>query len=123
MKCPLKKAGGGKGKTKSHGNRVKIGLATKQTEHGDAMGRIQLTLDRHCRGSHFTWDERLRLQCYHAGSNGYRKERSPTVLGKIFQKSPRTIARELDVFGQVEFLTFIMRNSPVVSSGPNNVKA
>lgn len=60
------------------------------------MGRIQLTLDRHCRGSHFTWDERLRLQCYHAGSNGYRKERSPTVLGKIFQKSPRTIARELD---------------------------
>jgi len=36
------------------------------------------------------------LQYPYAGSNGYRKERSPTVLGKILQKSPRTISRELD---------------------------
>jgi len=59
------------------------------------MGRRQLTLEKHCKGSHFTWGERLRLQFYYAGSNGYRKERSPSVLGKIFQKSARTIHREL----------------------------
>ena len=60
------------------------------------MGRTKLTLEPHCRGSHFTWDERLRLQYPYAGSNGYRKERSPTVLGKILQKSPRAISRELE---------------------------
>jgi len=59
------------------------------------MGRRQLTLKKHCKGSHFSWDERLRLQYYYVGSNGYRKEQSPTVLGKIFQKSPKTISREL----------------------------
>lgn len=60
------------------------------------MGRRQLTLRVHCKRSHFSWDERMRLQYYYAGSNGYRKERSPTILGKIFQKSPRTIRRELE---------------------------
>ena len=59
------------------------------------MGRSKLTLGRHCKGSHFSWDERLRLQYYYAGSNGYRKERSPTVLGAILQKSAKTISREL----------------------------
>ena len=59
------------------------------------MGRKKLTLTNHCRGSHFTWGERLKLQYYYAGSNGYREERSPTVLGKIFQKSRKTITREL----------------------------
>jgi len=58
------------------------------------MGRRQLTLGVHCKGSHFSWDERLRLQYYFTGSNGYRRQRSPTVLGKIFQKSPRTTSRE-----------------------------
>jgi IS30 family transposase len=43
------------------------------------------------------------LQYYYTGWNGYRKERSPTVLGKIFQKSPKTISRELRR-GMVEHL-------------------
>ncbi len=59
------------------------------------MGRRQLTLESHCRGSHFSWDERLTLQYYYSGTNRHRRERSPTVLGKIFEKSPRTIRREL----------------------------
>ena len=67
------------------------------------MGRKQLTLHEHCKGSHFNWCERLMLQYYYTGWNGYRKERSPTVLGKIFQKSPKTISRELRR-GMVEHL-------------------
>ena len=67
------------------------------------MGRKQSTLAAHCKGSHFTWEERLRLQYYYAGANGWRKERSATVLGKIFQKSPRTISRELER-GMVEHM-------------------
>ncbi|MGI5910467.1 MAG: IS30 family transposase [Sphaerochaetaceae bacterium] len=67
------------------------------------MGRRQLTLHEHCKGSHFNWGERLMLQYYYTGRNGYRKERSPTVLGKIFQKSPKTIGRELRR-GMVEHL-------------------
>lgn len=67
------------------------------------MGRRQLTLHEHCKGSHFNWGERLMLQYYYTGWNGYRKERSPTVLGKIFQKSPKTISRELRR-GMVEHL-------------------
>ena len=59
------------------------------------MGRKHLTLKQHCRGSHFTWAERLKLQYYWTGSNGYRKIRSHTLLEKIFQKSPKTIKREL----------------------------
>ncbi len=34
------------------------------------MGRKQFTLEQHCKGSHFTWDERLQLQYYYAGSKG-----------------------------------------------------
>ncbi|WP_320129629.1 hypothetical protein [uncultured Sphaerochaeta sp.] len=59
------------------------------------MGRRKLTLGRHCKGSHFTWGERLKLQYHYAGSNGYSKERSPTVLGIVFHKSAKTISREL----------------------------
>ena len=59
------------------------------------MGRKQFTLGKHCKGSHFTWAERLELQYYYTGTNGYRKESSPTVLGKIFQKNAKTISREL----------------------------
>jgi len=94
IKCPPKNGKDGE-KIVSHENRVIIGLPTNQHRHGDTMGRKQFTLEQHCKGSHFTWDERLQLQYYYAGSNGYRKERSPTVLGKIFQKNPKTISREL----------------------------
>lgn len=105
IKCPPKN-GGGKENEKSQGYRVKIGFPTKQTEHGDTMGRTQLTREAHCRGSHFTWDERLRLQYHYTGS----KERSPTVLEKNFQKSPKTIRRELGrrmvehVLGELPFI-------------------
>ena len=67
------------------------------------MGRRKLTLGKHCKGSHFSWGERLKLQYYFAGSNGYRKERSPTVLGMLFQKSAKTISRELQR-GMVEHM-------------------
>lgn len=35
------------------------------------------------------------LQYYYSETNGYSKERSPTVLAKVFQKSSKTITREL----------------------------
>jgi len=38
------------------------------------MGRRQ---GRHCRGSHFSWGERLMLQYYYAGTNGYAKNEAP----------------------------------------------
>ena len=78
INCPLKKGRDAK-KIESHGNRVILGLTTNQKTHGDTMGRRKLTLGKHCKGSHFSWGERLKLQYYYAGSNGYRKERSPTV--------------------------------------------
>ena len=34
------------------------------------MGRKQFTQEQHCKRSHFTWDERLQLQYYYAGSKG-----------------------------------------------------
>ena len=94
IRCPLKK-GEKAGKKISHGTRAIIGLTTNQEQHGENMGRKQFILEKHCKGSHFNWGERLKLQYYYAGTNKYRKERSPTVLGKIFQKSPKTISREL----------------------------
>ena len=109
MKCPSKNGEEGS-KIESHGNRAIIGLTTNQDKHGETMGRKQFTLEKHCRGSHFTWGERLKLQYYYAGSNGYRKERSPTVLGKILQKNRKTISRELargmveHVLGDIPFL-------------------
>ncbi len=82
-------------KEKSHGTRAIIGSSENQNRNEATMGRKQLTVQRHCRGSHFTWSERLMLQYYYCGSNGYAKERSPTVLAAIFQKNPKTISREL----------------------------
>jgi len=108
MKCPPKK-GRDAETMESHGNRAIFGLTTNQNIHGDPMGRRKLTLGKHCKGSHFSWGERLKLQYYFAGSNGYRKERSPTVLGMIFQKSAKTIGRELQrgmvehVLGDIPF--------------------
>jgi len=73
MKCPSKK-GRDADKRESHGNRAIFGLATNQNIHGDTMGRRQ---GRHCRGSHFSWGERLMLQYYYAGTNGYAKNEAP----------------------------------------------
>jgi IS30 family transposase len=82
-------------KGKSHGSCAIIGLTKNQNRTGTTMGRKQLIVQRHCKSSHFTWSERLMLQYYYCGSNGYTKERSPTVLAAIFQKHPKTISREL----------------------------
>jgi len=78
IKCPPKRGRSGKEK-KSHGSRAIIGFGKNQNRHGDSMGRTQLTLERHCKRSHFSWDERLALQYYYAGGNGYQKVRSPTM--------------------------------------------
>ena len=94
IKCPPKR-GRNRREKKSHGSRAIIGFEKNQDRHGDSMGRTQLTLERHCKRSHFTWGERLALQYYYAGTNGYQKVRSPTMLGKLFQKSAKTITREL----------------------------
>ena len=49
-----------------------------------------------CLGSHFTWDERLRLEYFLAGKNKYPKITNKEELGRIFNKSARTIRREID---------------------------
>jgi IS30 family transposase len=59
------------------------------------MGRIKLNIETGSKGTHFTWDERLRLQYYYAGTNRYPKIRSPKSLGILFCKSERTIRREI----------------------------
>lgn len=62
---------------------------------GEDMGRRHFTLENPPRGTHFTWDERLELQYYYTGANGYPKIRSPAALARHFGKSERTIRREL----------------------------
>lgn len=54
IKCPPKN-GKDVEKIESHGNRAIFGLATNQNKHGDTMGRRKLTLEKHCKGSHFFW--------------------------------------------------------------------
>ena len=88
IKCPPKRRKNRREK-KSHGSRAIISFGKNQDRHGDSMGRTQLTLERHCKRSHFTSGERLELRHYHAGSNGNRKLCSPTILGKILQKIPK----------------------------------
>ena len=59
------------------------------------MGRVKLIINSIPRKAHFTWDERLLLQYYYCGSNGYPKMRSPILLAQILSKSKRTISREI----------------------------
>lgn len=59
------------------------------------MGRKKLTIKSVCKHTHFTWEERLRLQYHHSGTNKYQKIISPTLLGQLFAKNERTIRREL----------------------------
>ncbi|MDY4888695.1 MAG: hypothetical protein SO135_02970, partial [Sphaerochaetaceae bacterium] len=66
---------------KSHDSCATIGFSINHRHTEENMGRKHLTLKQHCRGSHFTWAERLKLQYYWTGSNGYRKIRSHTLLG------------------------------------------
>ncbi len=82
INCPLKVED--QIKEKSHGTRAIIGSSENQKRNEETMGRKQLTVQRHCRGSHFTWSERLMLQYYYCGSNGYAKERSLALIFFIF---------------------------------------
>lgn len=59
------------------------------------MGRKKLTTDNQPRRTHFTWAERLQLQYYWAGSNGYQKTRSAVQLGRLFGKHESTVRREI----------------------------
>nr|WP_319776055.1 hypothetical protein [uncultured Sphaerochaeta sp.] len=58
-------------------------------KQGVAMGRRQL-LEKHCRGSHFTWGERLKLQYYYAGSS--RKERRPLCWARYSRRAEKLSA-------------------------------
>ena len=51
------------------------------------MKRTQLTLKEYCKENNFSWVERLMLPSFFTGSNGYRKERSPAVLGTFFRRN------------------------------------
>jgi len=49
-----------------------------------------------CLGSHFTWEERLRLEYFLVGKNKYPKITNKAELARIFNKNSRTITREID---------------------------
>ncbi len=68
------------------------------------MGRTKLIIQTGCKHTHFTWGERLLLQYYSSGTNGYKKITSPKLLGTLLSKSERTIRRELKR-GCVEHMT------------------
>ena len=53
------------------------------------------------KGSHFTYEERIQLEFYLSGTGKLPKVTNKVMLGTFLQKSPRTIAREIQR-GQVE---------------------
>ena len=88
IKCPRKKI------KKVPQNSANIKLTTTYKE--SSMGRVKLNINNIPRKAHFTWDERLLLQYYYCGSNGYPKMRSPILLAQILSKSKRTMSRETE---------------------------
>jgi IS30 family transposase len=80
-----------------------------------SMGRSKLTIETNCKHTHFTWGERLVLQYHYTGTNGYKKIISPTLLGILLSKHPRTISRELRR-GQVEHKNSDLTTSIVYNS-------
>jgi len=76
----------------------------KQNYREIPMGRSKLIIETGCKHTHFTWGERLLLQYYYSGSNGYKKITSPTGLSTLLSKSERTIRREIKR-GMVEHTT------------------
>ena len=59
------------------------------------MGNLNSTTMHACVGSHFTWEERLKLEYYLTGKGRYDKITNRTHLAKLFAKSVRTIRREI----------------------------
>jgi IS30 family transposase len=79
-----------------------MGLPQLNSNEG-TMGRNKLTIKNSAHHSHFTRRERIQLQYYHTGSNGFPRIRSPKALGILFGKDESTIRRELKR-GMVEHL-------------------
>ena len=59
------------------------------------MGRTHDSTPLICRHTHFTYEERLRLEYYLKGKGRYPKIQSHQVLGRLLGKHPRTISREI----------------------------
>lgn len=59
------------------------------------MGRRKNNTPVVCKHSHFTYEERLELEYYLQGKGRSPKVTSPTQLGVLLQKNPRTISREI----------------------------
>ncbi len=90
IKCPLKSGI----EKRVPWTSATLGLTELKSNEGP-MGRKKLIIEPVYRHTHFTWGERLTLQYHHGGTNRYQKIRSPTLLGRLFEKSERTIRREL----------------------------
>ena len=90
MKCPPKNDN----KKKVPQNSGIISFA-KQKNTEESMGRSKLIIKTGCYNTHFTWDERLKLQYHYNGTNNYTKITSPTILGTLMSKNERTIRREI----------------------------
>ena len=60
------------------------------------MGQSNNSISGVCVGSHFTWEERLRFESFLLGRGSYDKIKNKTKLAKIFDKSIRTIRREIN---------------------------
>ncbi|MDC7125861.1 MAG: IS30 family transposase, partial [Spirochaetales bacterium] len=98
-----------KSKKKAPWQNVIISLQ-KRKNNRNTMGRNKLIIEKACKNTHFTWYERLRLQYYHNGTNGYPKTTSPLLLGKLFNKHEQTICRELKR-GMVEHVDTNLRST------------
>jgi len=59
------------------------------------MGQSNNNTSWICVGSHFTWEERLRLEYFLGGKGRYEKITNKTQLARIFVKSVKTIRREI----------------------------
>jgi IS30 family transposase len=98
MKCTPKSEE--KKKAKKNEKVPQISAMIESQKHnnqgGSTMGRGKLIIEGQARHTHFTWEQRIQLQYYYTGSNGYKKIRSPMLLGKILGKHESTIRRELN---------------------------
>lgn len=65
------------------------------------MGRIKCITVLPCRGTHFTYEERLQLEFHLSGTGKLPRITNKVMLGTLLNKHPRTISREIKR-GQVE---------------------
>jgi len=59
------------------------------------MGHLQDTIEHRGKGTHFTWEERLKLESYQQGKGRFPKITRTKELGIRLEKSQRTIQREI----------------------------